>query len=283
MLSLICSVCQSPFTVHAYRAHKANILYCSKVCSDKAKERRVVVLCIYCNTPFTVTEFWAKRRSYCSQQCAQRSKRRRNASHCHTCLKSVTIHAYKVRLGSVIYCSRACHNVAMRNTAADFWAMVQRCPHGEDCPYCCWEWHKKTVDGYGSFSWDGRNIGSHRLAWTLHNQQPIPPGLWICHYCHNRACCNPFHLHAGTMRDNVADAINDGRLTRSLYPKKGTERRKPTLRVRLEEHHALRLQALQDFTGRSMAAMVSEALDVWLVLTDAPPEKNVPESSSSAT
>ena len=65
----------------------------------------------------------------------------------------------------------------------------------------CWEWTGwKNSDGYGYASWDGRDVGVHRIVMDLCGH--TINGLDIDHLCRNRACCNPDHLEA------VPHAIN---------------------------------------------------------------------------
>lgn len=55
--------------------------------------------------------------------------------------------------------------------------------------------------GYGKKSVDGRTVGAHRWAYERW-YGPIPKGLHIDHLCRNRACLNPTHLEAVTLREN---------------------------------------------------------------------------------
>ena len=48
------------------------------------------------------------------------------------------------------------------------------------------------------------------MAWSFTNG-PIPDGMFVCHRCDNRQCCNPAHLFLGTNSDNVRDMKIKGR------------------------------------------------------------------------
>lgn len=97
--------------------------------------------------------------------------------------------------------------------AARFWDRVSKAPH----PLGCWEWMRAVAStGYGVM-----NIGSertvmraaHRLAWEL-THGPVPDGLFVCHTCDNKRCCNPDHLWLGTSAQNTADATTKGRMAK---------------------------------------------------------------------
>jgi hypothetical protein len=63
-------------------------------------------------------------------------------------------------------------------------------------------------DGYGTFSIGYKQGGktptilAHRFAYQQ-VKGPIPPGYVVHHECKVRHCCNPDHLEAQTIRDNV--------------------------------------------------------------------------------
>lgn len=80
-----------------------------------------------------------------------------------------------------------------------FWRRV-----AVDSDGACWPWLGCTSRGYGRLKVAGRMIQAHRHAAEL-SGIPIPKGKVIDHVCRNRACCNPSHLRAVTMRQNVLE------------------------------------------------------------------------------
>lgn len=64
-------------------------------------------------------------------------------------------------------------------------------------------------NGYARISIGRRGEGRayiHRVAYEL-KYGKIPQGLYIDHLCRNRACANPDHLEAVTMRENNIRAV----------------------------------------------------------------------------
>lgn len=78
----------------------------------------------------------------------------------------------------------------------------------------CWTWKAAIKDnGYGYFriSKSLGMVSAHKAAWILSNGA-IPTGMYVCHRCDNRACCNPAHLWLGTAKDNQRDMAKKGRV-----------------------------------------------------------------------
>jgi hypothetical protein len=113
------------------------------------------------------------------------------------------------------FCSHRCRHT-MQTLAERFWSKVQRCAHGDDCPFCCWPWLAgQDQFGYGKFTLKvcGRNqrISAHRIAWELTNNRPIPIGLFGLHHCDVCPCSNPWHIYIGTAQDNANDMVRRNR------------------------------------------------------------------------
>jgi len=87
-----------------------------------------------------------------------------------------------------------------------FWSSIEIC--GEDD---CWNWIK-CIDtgGYGAFKFNGKKVNSNRFSLMIKLGRNITPGMFACHTCNNRRCCNPKHLYEGTPRQNIEDSIKSG-------------------------------------------------------------------------
>jgi hypothetical protein len=104
-------------------------------------------------------------------------------------------------------------NASNRPISERFWEKVDI--RGPDD---CWNWLAGiNQSGYGLFGLTNKSERAHRVAWMLTNGD-IPGGLYICHHCDNRLCCNPAHCFLGTHDDNMKDMVQKGRANHLGFP-----------------------------------------------------------------
>lgn len=87
----------------------------------------------------------------------------------------------------------------------------------------CWEYTGGHIKGYGVIRVLHKNLYVHRLVYqSIYGQ--IPDGLFVCHSCDNRVCCNPRHFWLGTTQENTRDKVNKGRQHRPKGELSGTHK-----------------------------------------------------------
>lgn len=80
----------------------------------------------------------------------------------------------------------------------------------------CWLWGGAISDsGYGTFTHNSKTLRAHREVYKF-CVGPIPRGHVLMHICDNPLCVNPHHHTTGTQAENIEDARQKGRLSRSF-------------------------------------------------------------------
>ncbi len=76
----------------------------------------------------------------------------------------------------------------------------------------CWIWSAgKFPQGYGAFGFMRRTVKAHRFSFLLHGGKFTDNAKDVNHSCHNTACVNPAHLHAGNDKSNMREKFEAGR------------------------------------------------------------------------
>jgi len=140
-----------------------------------------------------------------------------------------------------------------------FWKRVDR--KGSDD---CWLWmgarDPRINKNYGLINLGNRyskQIRAHRLSYIIHNG-PIPEGLYVLHHCDNPPCVNPAHLHVGTQKDNVHEAIQRGRHKFNRQRNKLTEEQ--VIHIIEERKKGTKLSILSEELGVSLTTIHDTSL-----------------------
>jgi hypothetical protein len=87
----------------------------------------------------------------------------------------------------------------------------------------CWEWTASRTDrGYGQIKVLNKVQRAHRIAFLLSGGVLTEEKPQVLHTCDNPACCNPKHLYAGSIQNNMKDRNERGRTQKG--EKSGTAR-----------------------------------------------------------
>lgn len=76
----------------------------------------------------------------------------------------------------------------------------------------CWLWSGQTWEnGYGRFSYGGKNWGAHKFSYELFSGEKVSEDRIMRHKCDVPLCVNPKHLETGTYQDNYNDMVSRNR------------------------------------------------------------------------
>lgn len=163
-------------------------------CTKEKEEIEFWNGCAYCKT--CELEYRKEWRKNNKEKYAERRKilwRRKNSRQCKKCSED-----FVGKGRDREYCSTKCkilHHIIRKRSG-------------------CWEWKGELhPNGYG-YTTDyetGKRTHVHRISYTLFKGE-IPLGLYVCHACDNRKCCNPDHLWVGSAKENMQDAKDKGRM-----------------------------------------------------------------------
>jgi len=149
---------------------------------------------------------------------------------------TMIVKKYIGQLRAVKTCSMACKNTYHAKPLAELlWRRVEK-PNKNGC--MIWQ-GKPFNNGYGYVAEyvdkKKRVIGVHCAAYEL-TYGKIPKGMFVCHHCDNKLCCNPEHLFLGTNRENINDMLKKGRSLKGIkhHSSKLTEKQVKEIRKKYD-------------------------------------------------
>lgn len=148
--------------------------------------------------------------------------------------------------------------------ANHFWGRVD-CGEAD----ACWLWTGPSR-GHSHGGYRGKWY-AHRIAYEL-THGSVPDGLVVRHSCDVPRCCNPAHLLLGTQADNVADAVERGRVARG--EKQGLHKLTVEQVAEIRRRRAageLRVVLAAEFGVSKHALFRLERGQTWTHVTDPPP------------
>lgn len=115
----------------------------------------------------------------------------------------------------------------------------------------CWIWTAGTRVGYGCLyvgksRKTARSFFVHRAVYILYYGS-LDLKLCVCHRCDVTRCANPFHLFAGTKKDNALDMSRKGRSVAQKRP--GWARGEKNGRAKLTEAQVKAIRELRTLIG----------------------------------
>lgn len=175
----------------------------------------ILLNCLYCNKSFWQESYLLKsgRGRHCSASCSAKTRCQINKHKfyhtkiCDFCFKEfLTLKSLQRK-----FCSGSCSAKARPSRAIPpkitFFKNIIIPKNKNEC----WIYPKLIMKGYGHLWVDGKKYPAHRFSWEFHNNKKIPDGMYMCHKCDVKKCCNPTHLFVGTPSDNMQDMHNKGR------------------------------------------------------------------------
>jgi hypothetical protein len=118
--------------------------------------------------------------------------------------------------------------------------------------------------GYGNVWFSGHYHNAHRLAYQLATGKTVKPGVFICHTCDVKICCNPKHLFQGTPADNSADASKKGRMRRGSNHPHAKLTEAQVIAIRADNRPLLTIAAEYGIVFQAVSSIRCRRIWKWL-------------------